>query len=198
MKNDRPLLDSYTLIEQVLRNRQPIIKKGGYRQAAVAMILRTGTTGLEMFFIERARHENDPWSGQIAFPGGGYEPEDNIVLHTALRETREEVGLALSPAMLIGRLDDQITSNHRERGEHALVISCFVFHLSEDQPVSQNYEVSANFWVPIAHLFDPRHVFTYYPRNPNRPFPGIRFEGGQVLWGLTYRFVEQLDRLLCH
>ena len=38
--------------------------------AAVAAVMREGDLGVEMLFIERARKVGDPWSGQMAFPGG--------------------------------------------------------------------------------------------------------------------------------
>src|SRR5687767_9515898 len=39
-------------------------------RAAVALILRDGKAGIELLFIRRAEHPQDPWSGQMAFPGG--------------------------------------------------------------------------------------------------------------------------------
>ena len=41
------------------------------RQAAVAMLLTDTATGPEVLFIRRAEYEGDPWSGDVAFPGGG-------------------------------------------------------------------------------------------------------------------------------
>src|ERR1700682_285931 len=44
--------------------------RGDAPRAAVAAVLRAGTTGPEILFIERAKREGDPWSGHMAFPGG--------------------------------------------------------------------------------------------------------------------------------
>ena len=49
----------------------------------------------EILFIKRAICDGDPWSGHCAFPGGGFENYDNGPLETAIRETKEEVGLEL-------------------------------------------------------------------------------------------------------
>ncbi|MDH3639112.1 MAG: NUDIX domain-containing protein, partial [Gammaproteobacteria bacterium] len=46
------------------------------RQAAVAMLLRSARSGVEMLFIERAHRRADPWSGQMALPGGMVEAAD--------------------------------------------------------------------------------------------------------------------------
>ena len=43
------------------------------RRAAVALVLRDGPSGIELLFIRRADHPEDPWSGQMAFPGGRSE-----------------------------------------------------------------------------------------------------------------------------
>src|SRR5688572_15001632 len=76
--------------------------------AAVAAILREvpGMSAAELFFIRRAEHPQDPWSGHIAFPGGRRDPGDPNLLATAMRETLEEVGIDLSRAKLLGRLPD--------------------------------------------------------------------------------------------
>ena len=63
--------------------------------AAVALVLRPGTGGLEALFIKRAEHPDDPWSGHVGLPGGRAEDSDPGLVHTAVRETEEEIGLRL-------------------------------------------------------------------------------------------------------
>src|SRR5687768_9638137 len=68
----------------------------GVRKAAVALIFRSGADGQpELLFIKRADYPGDPWSGQVAFPGGREEPGDSSLADTATRETREETGIDL-------------------------------------------------------------------------------------------------------
>ncbi len=45
-------------------------------RAAVAIVLREGAKGIELLLIRRSEHPDDPWSGQMAFPGGRHDPED--------------------------------------------------------------------------------------------------------------------------
>ena len=67
------------------------------RKAAVALIFRAGADGSpELLFIKRAEYAGDPWSGQIAFPGGREESGDASLQETATRETREETGIDLA------------------------------------------------------------------------------------------------------
>src|SRR5689334_17901368 len=59
------------------------------RRAAVALVLRVVSGRLELLFVKRAEYAGDPWSGQVAFPGGRQEPVDETLWDTAVRETRE-------------------------------------------------------------------------------------------------------------
>ena len=50
---------------------------------------------LEMLFVKRSVYPGDPWSGQVAFPGGKAEPDETFT-ETAIRETQEEIGIDLN------------------------------------------------------------------------------------------------------
>ncbi len=164
------------------------------RHAAVAMILRETAAGTEMLFIERARHPNDPWSGDLGFPGGKIEPGDDGAKSAAERETLEEVGLDLSQARWLGRLDDLC-------GAHLpLVVSCFAYAVSPAAQPRRNSEVNAVYWIDLEPLFDfSRHIETrviFRSQVLMRPAIDLLGPGRTVLWGITYRLVRQLqDRL---
>jgi 8-oxo-dGTP pyrophosphatase MutT (NUDIX family) len=170
-------------------------------RAAVAVVLRAGLGGdAEVLLIERARREGDPWSGHIAFPGGRQGPDDPAPRSTAERETLEEVGLDLSPAELLGQLDDL---EGRAAGRRVgLVISAFVYYLPHAPPAftMQSEEVQHAFWVPLPRLRDPATHVDYRFRHELGPvsMPGIRVGDPEphVVWGLTYRFLEGLLGLL--
>src|SRR5436190_20285034 len=70
----------------------------GARPAAVSLVLLDGPAGAEILLIKRAERAGDPWSGQIAFPGGRQDPEDRDLLETAVSETRAETGVELDAA----------------------------------------------------------------------------------------------------
>lgn len=167
------------------------------RRAAVAMVLCERDPGPEVLFIERARHEADPWSGHMAFPGGRVEPEDDSDRSAAERETLEEVGVSLEGAAYLGRLDDL---QGRQAGRPAgLVISGHVYHVVSPEPLRPNFEVAEAFWFPVRDLRDPDRHVEYRPEQ----LPESRFQGilvGQpdrhVVWGLTYRFLEDFFRIL--
>ncbi len=154
-------------------------------RAAVAMILRQGGNGLELLFIQRALYENDPWSGNIAFPGGKVQADEEP-RQAAERETAEEIGLDLSGARYLGQMPVV-------RGSHLPVqVSCFVYWLNGSRPrLTLNGEVQDIYWADLDELDDPRRRLIAPVRFGGEAFdvPAIRlpWPGSPVLWGLTYR-----------
>jgi len=161
------------------------------RHAAVALVLHDSPAGLELLFIERAQRAGDPWSGQMAFPGGRVERLDPNPRFAAERETLEEVGVTLSAAEELGRLDD-VEGRHAGRPVE-LVISAFVYCVSQQTPLVPSVEVRETFWVPLERLLEPgRHVDYAYPLAPGALYPGIVVGDPErhVVWGLTFRFLQ--------
>lgn len=173
------------------RYQPKIIGAGDWRQAAVALTLRHNDGYIEALLIERAHHKDDPWSGHMAFPGGGVEQQDADPRAAAERETLEEVGIELEGAEWLGRLDDQ---RGRAQGANLdLVISAFVYFLSESIETSLNHEVRAALWVPLNTMLDPtRHVRQRFSAHGDDLYPGIRVSHSEnhVVWGLTHRFLD--------
>ena len=162
------------------------------RRAAVAAVLRPDADGsADLLFIQRAVYEGDPWSGQVAFPGGRLEPDDASLVETAVRETREELGGDLDhAARLVGTLDE---IHPRTPLLPPIVVRPHVFVLHRDLDLAPTAEVAAAFWVPLATLLDPatRGRRTVEVR-------GARFDmmafavGDRVIWGMTERILSQL------
>lgn len=182
-------------IARILAGRRPtLLAAAGHTRAAVALILLPGKDGLEVLFIERAAHDGDPWSGDLGFPGGKVEEGDRAPRQTAMRESREEIGLDLGSARYLGRLSDVA-------GAHLPVqVACFVFGVSDPPPLVLNREIRDAFWVPLADLADPaRHVTApvrFGGETLKRPAIILPTPGKPVLWGLTYRLVMQFLELL--
>src|SRR5690348_13096517 len=107
MARDAPRLITVATARAALRGYRPKpVEAPDARPAAVALVLIDGADGLEILLIRRAERADDPWSGQVALPGGRYEPGDGDLLTTAMRETREETGVDLAAAERLGGLDD--------------------------------------------------------------------------------------------
>lgn len=164
-----------------------IPSRNATRRAAVAMILRPSSEGLETLFLKRAEHPLDPWSGHMAFPGGHQDESDESLEHTARRETHEETGLILEPEKRIGRLHDISGGRLRSTG---MSVSPFVFEHHGPHDLQLSDEIAEAVWVPLAFLANPKNVTPYYyPPDPmKRPFPSFQFEK-YTIWGMTYRMV---------
>ncbi|HEY6554643.1 MAG TPA: CoA pyrophosphatase [Vicinamibacteria bacterium] len=165
-------------------------------RAAVAVILREGEAGMEILFIRRAERADDPWSGQVGFPGGRAEPEDSDLSATARRETLEEIGIDLArDADLLGGLDE-IRAMARGRPVD-LAIAPFVFHLRGGGDASSSEEVTSVHWLSLDALLGPAHHgrFEYRHEEGTVDLPCLRL-GDFVIWGLTYRMFGGLRKRL--
>jgi 8-oxo-dGTP pyrophosphatase MutT (NUDIX family) len=164
-------------------------------RGAVALCLREVGEDTEILMIQRAEFEGDVWSGDIAFPGGRIDSAEEPPRVAAERETLEEVGIDLSSAEYLGRIDDVTGSSHE------VLVSAFVFAVGEGQQVELNHEVSAIRWMAMSEIGDPcrqlMHEFEF--RGDKVLLPALRvFDDDQValLWGLTYQFLRLFTELL--
>lgn len=166
----------------------------GRTPASVALILRQSDDDLEILFIQRAAHDQDPWSGHIAFPGGKWE-EGELVCQTARRETMEEIGIDLDKGWYLGRLSDIVGTNLPVR------VSCCVYGIGQinSEPVL-NEEVSDAFWIKLSDVRDRRrhHLAPVAFDERRSEVPAIRLQsaGKPVLWGITYRLIMQFLELV--
>ena len=163
-------------------------------RASVAAVLCAANDDVRLLLIERAESEGDRWSGHIAFPGGRVDPADPGPRHAAERETLEETGVDLSWAEHLGRLDDLTGS------VESVLVSAFVYAVSDPGPLLLNAEVKQAFWMPLSELCNPvRHVERIFPyAGQEIGVPAIRVleRKEPVLWGITYRFLEMLLQVI--
>jgi len=179
-------------IREALANRAPRVVRPAGQRAAVAVVLQDPATGAEVLLIERSRRVSDPWSGHVAFPGGRREPTDADDLATAIRETREEIGLDLAKqARLIGQLD-QLGATAAGRAVD-MVIAPFVFELAEPSPLCTSDEVSDVFWTPLGPLLSGETRMTYCVETNGQvaEHPAFRVQN-RIVWGLTQRMLTCL------
>jgi 8-oxo-dGTP pyrophosphatase MutT (NUDIX family) len=181
-------------ITAFLRKRRPKLLwwRKWSRRSAVAMILRDGEQGAEVLMIKRAEREGDPWSGHMAFPGGVAEREDGHSLDTAIRETREEIGVELNEcAELIGRLSD-IGTPHR-RGRKVMTVTVYVFETQAFPKPRINHEVAEVIWIPLAFLADEanRETMEWSKAGGSVTLPCYIYKGRRV-WGLSLLMLDEL------
>ena len=164
----------------------------GTLQAAVAIVLREREDDTEILLIKRAEIEGDPWSGDMAFPGGHREPQDVDLAAAALRETEEEIGLVVGRTNMIGALSQQRPT--RRGGAFDMLVAPYVFFVDGDPCFDLSSEVAAAVWSPLGPMHGGRSHATESRliAGVPTPFNGYRVTGGHFVWGLTYRMIETL------
>ena len=186
-------------IEQIrsrLSDPEPAPSAPSARRASVAIVLAGDSEARSVCFVERASRPGDPWSGDVAFPGGWAKHEDESLRAAAMRETHEEIGLALADTHHVG----DIAPMRIPRVRSGLgLLGTSVFYVGESRPGLrlEQREIADAFWVPIAHLHHPdnRTVVHWSRSGPPRPRPAIMFDG-RVIWGLTYRVLVRFSNLM--
>lgn len=159
------------------------------RRAAVAMILIGSPVAKELLFIRRADYQGDPWSGDVAFPGGGVEPQDADSRATAERETHEEIGLVLSDEAYLGKLGSI-------NGAYLPVnISCHLYQLASQPPLKPNNEVLETFYIPLTTLLEQERnqerLFEYRGNQRSHPIIDLDAYCDHFLWGISYRLLQK-------
>ena len=182
----------------LIRDHKPEIRKDeSLLEAAIAIILRDGEHCTEFLMMQRAHHEDDPWSGQMAFPGGKVELNDTSKKATAIRETQEEVSIQLTEQNYIGQLDDfyGMKVNNKNNAH----VSCFVFKIKPSVIAKGNHEVADLIWLPMSYLQNPKHAYEYYhPHDSSVQMPAVLINESkaQILWGLSLRMLTKLYKLV--
>jgi 8-oxo-dGTP pyrophosphatase MutT (NUDIX family) len=150
------------------------------------------SAGLTMLFTRRAAHLKDH-SGQVSFPGGRAALQDPSPEATALRETREEIGLDPGRVELLGRMPEY----HTRTGYRITPVVGIVTPPFELQPDAG--EVEEIFEVPLAFLLDPANH-----QRQSREWQGeLRWffampYDRHYIWGATAGMLVNLARHLSH
>ncbi|MEO1262084.1 MAG: CoA pyrophosphatase [Bacteroidota bacterium] len=170
--------------------RQYVTAPDNARQAAVMAILFPKNNEWHVVLIERNANDRDHHGGQISFPGGKAEPEDASMLHTALRETEEEVGIAQQNINVLGGLS-----------ELYIPVSNFQVHpfigFIDHQPTYaiQEEEVHEVIEVPLSLFQNPAIIKVRDVRiNQHLSLKNVPYfdVAGKVLWGATAMMMSEL------
>ncbi|HLA88808.1 MAG TPA: CoA pyrophosphatase [Gemmatimonadaceae bacterium] len=185
-------------IAEAVRARAPRAaeRDAPYFEAAVALVLReTDARDVEMLFIKRAARDDDPWSGQIALPGGRHHAEDASLEATAVRETLEEVALDLRRhGTILGALDEL---RPRTPVLPPVIVRPYVATVPATAVLTAGDEVAELFWAPLDLILDPLATrdTEVEVHGLARRGPAIHYEG-HVIWGMTERIVQNFREIL--
>lgn len=157
--------------------------------AGVKLLLFPKQDKLHLSFIQRtSKNPNDPHSGQVSFPGGKLEPNDESLLACALRETEEEVGVLPSKIKVLGALTQLYipVSNFN--------VYPFVGFLEEEPLFKlQESEVKSVITLPIDHFLNPENLDSTDITVRNftmKNVPYFKIETNKI-WGATAMILNE-------
>ncbi len=124
--------------------------------------------------------------GEVSFPGGIYQPEDENTLRTALRETSEEVGIAPDDVEVLGVLDDFLSI-------HNYLVTPYVGIVNAERPFIANpAEIERLVEVPLDFLLTPGifHIREWTWQSRTFPLYFVTY-GEETIWGLSAAMLRQ-------
>lgn len=211
-----PLLDAHPLfpgLARHLRENPGRLEEtdGEPARAAVAILLRSVplqqgvgehahpasrlTPHLEVLLILRADRTGDPWSGQVALPGGRRDSSDATLQDTAVRETLEETGIDLATqGVVLGTLDEL-----RPRTPHLppIIVTPFVAIVAPDPELQISDELADAFWAPWSIFSDPARTDERTINVRGADWQVVSYlVGERIVWGMTERMLRQLARVI--
>ncbi|HEY5545695.1 MAG TPA: CoA pyrophosphatase [Gemmatimonadaceae bacterium] len=213
-----PLLEAHPILpllaeDLLARPGQIASDDGDPARAAVAIVMRTRPEArgqrpeveppshrvtesprhdlLEVLLIQRAERHDDPWSGQIALPGGRRHPTDATLQDTAIRETQEETGIDLAAdGLVLGTLDE---IRPRTPVLPPIIVTPFVAIVPADLLLRISDELADAFWIPWSTFADPAHIDESTVQVRGAPWKVNSYlVGERVVWGMTERMLRRL------
>jgi 8-oxo-dGTP pyrophosphatase MutT (NUDIX family) len=189
-------MDRY-LLPQLLLNKpnsysdalmqHPRFENDNFKPAAVLVPLVKRASGLHLILTQRASHlRHHP--NQISFPGGKVEPSDLSLIHTAIRETNEEIGILPSQIKPLVKLNTIPTISGYK-------VTPIVALIDENYTSAIDYgEVSSTFEAPLTHLFNPKNTTKHKVFNKKHTYEliFIPFEK-KLIWGVTAEIIHSMN-----
>jgi 8-oxo-dGTP pyrophosphatase MutT (NUDIX family) len=166
----------------------------GGRRASAVMLLLYDHDGVECVPFQVRTHNVRHHRGEISLPGGAADASDASLLHTALRETHEEIGIAAEQVEVLGRLDDVET---RGSGYRITPFVGAVLLGGEARAFARaQREVREVLYVPLGHLLSPDARAWKVVDEDGVPTPTEAFRYGEhVIWGATARILTRFVAL---
>ena len=181
--DEKPILNTEysnkVILDQVqnrLKNHRPRTISAQLPEAAVLIPL-TDASEPELIFTRRAAHMNTH-SGEVAFPGGKRDCADQSLVHTALRESYEEMALPPEKVTVIGQGGAVVS-------RFGLKVTPVVGIIAADTPLTANTaELDRIFSVPLSYFLDGKNLTFSSTGNEPIELPSFRYNE-YLIWGLT-------------
>lgn len=184
--------DSQLIIPQ-LRDRLRYYRPSPDRVDAAVLVPVTDEATPHIILTRRASHMSSH-AGEVAFPGGKCDSTDASIIATALRESREEIGLPEESVEVIGELD-AFTS------KVGLRVQPIIGMVPSDLILLPNPgEIESIFRVPVEFFLTEKVSYTHRFRFMGNEVTVPSFNyGDYVIWGLTaFMIVDLIKRAYDH
>lgn len=160
------------------------------RDAAVLVPVIERSSGAHLLFIKRGDHLGEH-PGQMGFPGGGKEPSDADIRETAIRESREEIGLQREEIEFVGQLDDTRTTSR-------YAVTPFVARVPDRVYRPDRREVSEIAILAVDDLTEPDNYEAERREHPRHGEVLVHFftVDGYTVWGATGRMLVHFLELV--
>lgn len=179
-------MDYVYSIERLSRVLKPVSAEQD-ADAAVALLLNHANEGFRILFVKRVENPVDPWSGQMAFPGGKRSSEDQSLRQTVVRETLEETNIDLLDRCRFLGVMTVLTSTQRPE----MKVLPFVVLLEREPSIKLNKKELERFvWISMEELFRNEKTVKF----DFGEFPAY-VVGDNIVWGLTYRILQNFRKL---
>ncbi len=163
------------------------VPDGIVADAAVALLFKRVNRDIEVLLVKRTESPSDPWSGNVALPGGKRISEDGDLKETIVRETLEETNINLLDCCRFLGVFETLTSDLRPD----MKILPFVVLVEHEPMVKLNSELESFSWVSLKKLVGSRKkVRVSFGEVPAYAVDHI------IVWGLTYRILEMFAKIL--
>jgi 8-oxo-dGTP pyrophosphatase MutT (NUDIX family) len=176
------------IVENLSRKLKPMSEVQN-ADAAVALLLKPVNRDFEVLLVKRTEDPLDPWSGQMAFPGGKRDPRDRDIKQTVFREALEETNIDLAHGCrFLGVLESMRSTVRPE-----MLVVPFVILLEHEPAIVLSEELEEYLWVSLNELWRSKGTAKFsFGEVP------AYFVGGNVVWGLTYRILEKFAQIFVH
>jgi 8-oxo-dGTP pyrophosphatase MutT (NUDIX family) len=175
-------------LREILARREKHYINDASRMSSAVLVPLYRKEGRYYIVLNQRTEKVKDHKGQISFPGGARDSSDQTLLHTAVRESREEIGLQEKDIDVIGELDDELTTTS------SFIVTPFVamipwpYHFTENED-----EVAEIISVPIEALLEKGVMERTTENLEGRNIESYVYNyKGKVIWGATARIMKKL------
>lgn len=162
-----------------------------YKPAAVLVPLLWYEGEWHLLFTRRSSSLMNH-GGQVSFPGGSWDVEDEDLIATALREAWEEVGLRPEEVRVLGDMSAIGIITH-------FLVTPVIGVIPWPYPLRlEEAEVARAFIVPLSWLADPVNCYTSTRVYESKTYEIIYYQlyDGEKIWGATAQMTQEFLKLI--